>query len=465
MLRERYEKDKLFEAVASLRVQMEPELAQIDAILDDAKLFSLVKQDLERRYPKTKVTGRPSTPVEVILRMLVVKHLYGLSYRQTEYYTNDSMVLRLFTRLYYEQAPDSTTLVRWAKIIGPETLKAVNAEVTKIAASLKLTRGRKLRIDGTLVETNIHSPSDNSLLADGVRVLSRLIRRAKPLLEGEVAQVKAVFRDRTRSGKRLAREIASRSREGAERAKASYERLLAVTRASVRQAKVVLVHLGELGSSEAKGLADQLMVFVGRVEQVIRQTKRRVFEQEQVPAGEKLVSLFEPHTCIIKRGKAGKETEFGRKVWLDEVDGGLVSDWRLLPGNAPDQKQWRPSLDNHVRQFGKPPGQASADRGVYSPENEAYAWSLGVKRVILPQPGHKSKERCQYERQPWFQRGRHYHAGVEGRISVLKRKHKLGRCLNHGEEGLERWLGFGIIAANLAVIGRSLAKRAQARAV
>lgn len=464
MLRDRYEMDKLFESIASLTVEMEPKLAQIDAILDDDELFGLVKADLSRRYPKSTRTGRPSSPVEVILRLLVVKHLYGLSYEQTEQYVADSLVLRRFCRIYCQDVPDDTTLMRWAKQIRPQTLKALNARMMNIATSLRLTRGRKLRTDGTLVETNIHHPSDNSLLADGVRVLSRLIKRTKPVLEGSFEQTKGVFRDRTRSAKHLAREIASRSGQGVDKAKASYVRLLEVSEASLRQARVVLAGLGQSCSTKANTLAQRLESFVGRLQQVITQTKRRVLDKEQVPAQEKLVSLFEPHSCIIKRGKVGKETEFGRKVWLDEVDGGLVSAWRVLVGNAPDQKQWQPSLDSHLRQFGKAPQQASADRGVYSPDNETYAQALGVKRVILPQPGYKSQERCQYERQPWFRRGRRYHAGVEGRISVLKRKHKLGRCLSHGEEGLERWLGLGIITANLAVMGRSLTKRAQAKA-
>jgi IS5 family transposase len=225
----------------------------------------------------------------------------------------------------------------------------------------------------------------------------------------------------------------------------------------VAPARRVLASLRQRGSGKADALGDRLEGFISRVEQVIEQTKRRVLDGQTVAAKDKLVSLFEPHTCIIKRGKAAKPTEFGRKVWLDEVDGGLVSEWRVLEGNAPDQKQWQPSLDNHVEQFGRPPYQASADRGVYYPDNERYAEQIGVRRVILPQPGHKSEARCRYERQSWFRRGRHYHAGVEGRISVLKRRHKLGRCLNHGEVGMQRWVGLGIIAGNLAVMGRTLA--------
>ena len=210
----------------------------------------------------------------------------------------------------------------------------------------------------------------------------------------------------------------------------------------------------------AASLIQVLETFIPRVEQAVDQTVRRVFHEESVPAQEKIVSLFEPHTAVIRRGKPGKETEFGRKVWLDEVDGGIVSRWQVLEGNPSDSEQWEPAIKHHIERFGKPPYLASGDRGVYSPENENYARRRGVKRVILPRPGHKTEERRHYESRSWFKRGRRFHAGVEGRISVGKRKYGLDRCLDHGEDGFENWVGWGVIAGNLAVMGRALAAKA-----
>ena len=208
-------------------------------------------------------------------------------------------------------------------------------------------------------------------------------------------------------------------------------------------------------------LVEELETLLPNVEQVIDQTVRRVFEGESVPAAEKLVSLFEPHRDIICRKKPGKETEFGHKVWLDEVDGGIVTRWQILPGNPPEVRQWQPAIDHHIQQFGRPPNQASADRGLYSSDNETYATQQGVKRVILPRPGHKSEARRQHEAQPWFRRGRRFHAGVEGRISVLKRKHGLDRALYHGEDGFARWVGWGVIANNLTKVGAKVATSAR----
>jgi transposase, IS5 family len=207
------------------------------------------------------------------------------------------------------------------------------------------------------------------------------------------------------------------------------------------------------------GLADELERFEGLVERVVDQTKRRVLKGESVKAAEKLVSLFEPHTSIIRRGKAGKETEYGHKVWLEETEGGIISGYRVLEGNLADQDQLLPALEHHGQRFGKPPRLLAADRAVYSPDNERECQEQGIKRVCLPKPGKKSEQRQEHERQGWFRRGMRYRAGVEGRISVMKRRGYLGKCRDKGELGFGRWVGWGVLSANLSTIARVLATR------
>jgi transposase, IS5 family len=463
MLRDRYESDPAFWAVIEHQAfKMEPELAAIDKLLEDEVLYQLIKADLAQHRPKTLLTGRNSTPVEVLLRMLAAKRLYGFSYAETEQHVRDSLILRWFCRVYFNPVLDHSNLNKWALLIQPETLHAFNERVTALATSLKVTRGRKLRTDGTVVETNIRYPSDSSLLADGVRVLSRTLKRARSVVTTITDLAAVTFRDRSRSARYQARRIADTAAKRSEAARTSlkqqYQRLIKTTQASLAQARQVLPVLQTETSRQAERLVKTLETFMPRIEQVIQQTIQRVVAGQSVSAQDKLVSLFEPHTDIIRRQKLRKPTEFGHKIWLDEVEGGIVSDYRILQGNPPDHNQWRPSLDHHLKQFGKPPDQASADRALYSPDNEAYATQLGVKRVILPKPGHKSTHRRAHEHQPWFKRGRRFHAGIEGRISVLLRKHDLGRCLDHGQEGFGRWVGWGIIAGNLSVMGAALAK-------
>jgi IS5 family transposase len=464
MLRDRYEHDKFFNEIASRASEMEPVLVEIDRLLDDEVLYQMVKADMSQRYAHTPETGRPATPVEVVLRMLAVKHLYNLSYEQTERQVRDSLVLRQFCRVYFQEVPDDTTLLRWANQIQPETLVSFNQRLSQLAYTRKVTCGRKLRTDGTVVETNIGYPSDSKLLADGVRVISRSLKRLKGKLSAASGFAATLFRDRTRSARNQARRIQRRARQRSPQAKAAmrtaYQRLVEVTQATLRQAQTLVAHLQGQAEAQLASQVEQLAERLPQVEQVIHQTIRRVFAGESVPAPEKLVSLFEPHTDIIRRQKPGKETEFGHKVWLDEVEGGIVTRWEILAGNPADEHQWQPAIDHHIEQFGRPPHQASADRALYSPDNESYAAQQGVKRIILPKPGHKTEDRRLHEAQPWFRRGRRFHAGVEGRISVLKRKHGLARARYHGQEGFARWVGWGVIANNLTQVGIKVATAA-----
>jgi transposase, IS5 family len=461
MLRDRYDPLNLFALVPTLGFQLEPVLTQLDTLLEDDTLFHLVKADLAQRYPRTLVTGRPSTPVEVILRLLVVKHLYGWSYQQTEHWVADSLVLRQFTRIYAQPVPDATTLLRWAHRIQPATLHALLDHVVDLARQHRVTRGRKLRVDSTVVETNIHHPVDSGLIVDGVRLLGRLVRRAKSLVEGTVAEHAELFRQRMRSARHQLQQIVQTARrhgeDAADQMKEQYARLLAIGRQMVRQASAVEAHLHQQGDAAAQQIAERLAAVRPQVEQVLQQAQRRVLQGEQVPAGEKLVSLIEPHTAIIRKGKPGKPVEFGRVIWLAEVEGGIVSEYDVLPGNADDAGQVCPSLDQHRRQFGKPPDLLAGDRKTQTAANEAYAREQGVKRIVLPKAGWKRGARAAQERERWFKRGRNWRAGIEGRISGLKRQHKLKRCLYHGEAGMERWVGWGVIAHDLRTIARALA--------
>lgn len=459
MLREHYPIDKLFEEVLGYVPDLSPELVKIDSYLEDEKLYRMIKKDLSKRRPKTMKTGRNSTPVDVILRMLVVKRLYGYSYAETERHVSDSLRLRQFCRVYLNTVPDDTTLIRWANLIQPKTLEKFNQRITQLAIERKVTRGRKLRTDGTVVESNIRPPSDGRLLADSVRVLARSVSRGRSLLKAAKQEVLEGFEDFTQNAKGLARRIGETLRSKKEAAQVAgrqqYEKLLGQTRQTIDWAVQTQKQLQKQSQQKAKRLAETLNTFIPRARQVIEQATRRVLQGEQVPASEKIVSIFEEHTDIIRRGKEAKPVEYGHKIWLNEVEGGLVSHYRILDGNPSDEKQWRPSLKAHIATFFKPPVQASADRGLSSAPNEKLAHDLGIRYVVIPKRGYRSKARRKHEHKAWFVKGRHWHAGVEGRISVLKRAHGLGRCLNHGETGFQCWVGWGVIAGNLAVLGRT----------
>jgi IS5 family transposase len=196
------------------------------------------------------------------------------------------------------------------------------------------------------------------------------------------------------------------------------------------------------------------------VEQGSEQARRRVLLGEAVPAKEKLLSLFETHTQVITRHKAGKKVEFGRKVWLEETEGGIVTGYVVLEeGGGTDQPYLEAALDRHQERFGHPPSLLAGDRGVSSPENEQLAKQRGVKRVVLPASGKVSAARRAQERERWFRRGFNFRAGMEGRIHVLKRDFGLARCRYRGEAGMERWVGWGVLTHNLRQIARQQGAR------
>lgn len=464
MIVDRYDPVNLFAFVPKLEADFEPELRQLDHLLEDDAILQQVKADLARRYPHSLTRGRHSTPVEALLRLPVVKRLYSWSYAETEHFVGDSLVLRQFCRLYLQPVPDDTTLIRWANLIGPDTLQAINDRVVELAKQLTVTRGRKLRVDRTVVETNIHYPTDSALVGDGVRVISRLLHQAKTVLGNGSELGKRVFRSRTRSVRRIAQQLHRVARrkgeEAAEELKQAYSKLLDIAQASRKQAARVREALQEQGSKQAKRIREQLDQFLPLVDQAIEQAARRVLHAERVAAKEKLLSLHEPHTQVIRRHKAGKPTEFGRKLWLGEVEGGIISEFRLLEDSGGlDHPELPASLEGHQQRFGRPPNLLAGDRGVFSEDNEALARELKIQQIVLPKTGRVSKARQAEERQRWFRRGFRFRAGIEGRIRVLKRDFGLARCLDHGEAGMGRWVGWGIVTANLAKIAQTQAAR------
>jgi transposase, IS5 family len=470
MLRDRYPAVDLFALVPALAPAFEPVLARLDTLLDDDALFRAVKADLARRRPRTRSTGRSSTPVEVILRLLIVKRLYGWSYAETEHFVSDSLTLRQFCRVGIERVPDDTTLLRWAALLQPETLQTLLDHVVALARQLRVTRGRKLRVDSTVVQTAIHHPTDSSLLVDGVRTLGRLIRRARPAVADQLSAAHDAFRTRTRSARRHLQTIHRLARRKGEAAavaqREAYGKLCRLARQVVRQAERVQAALTTTADPmprptmhAVERMRGDLARVLPLVHRVIAQAERRTLRGEAVPAAEKVVSLVEPHTAIITRHKAGHTVEFGRKLWLAEVDGGIITEVQVLEGAPPDSAQVLPSLARHRRQFGRPPDLFTGDRGCSTPAVQQEVAAAGVRRVALPHTGRATPASQERERQPWFRRGYRWRAGIEGRIGVLQQRYGMARCPDHGDAGIKRWAYFGVLTANLVTIARATAGR------
>ncbi|MBI2861860.1 MAG: ISNCY family transposase [Chloroflexi bacterium] len=418
-------------------------LDPLDALLEDSELVGLVRQRLATRHPLSARTGRPSIAPDRLLRCCVAKHLKGWSFRELEREVRSNIVYRRFTRFDADPTPDFTTFSRTFALLGPEVTQEIHKRVVAMARHERVAPGRKLRSDTTVVETNVHYPTDSALLGDGIRVLTRSLKRiAEECRPGAVAVV-----DHARSAKRRLLEISraakSQTEASKKRLRESYRKLLELTRGVVQQTRGVLAEL-QAGRLPVVGSLlrvvvneSQLRHFMPLVEKVVAQTKERVFEGNRHVQG-KVLSLFEPHTQPIRKGKAHKPTEFGRLVRIDEVENGIVSQYEILEGNPADTNAWNPALEQHQANFDRPPEMATGDRGYSSAKNERDAKALGVKKVALPGRGRLSKARAQLQKERWFQRALRWRAGIEATISTLKHPFSMVRATYKGEEGFER---------------------------
>ncbi len=292
----RYAPEDVFAPVPELAGQTDPELKALDVLLDDDELFQQVKADLARRFAHTADRGRHSTPVEAILRLLLVKHLHNWSFQETEERVADSLVLRWFSRVYFRRVPDDTTLIRWSQLIRPETLETLIERVVQLAVQARVTSGRKLRVDATCVPTTIHHPTDSGLLVDSVRVLSRIMQRAKPVLAQTRNDAAELCQSHLRSARRIAQALHRRLwRKGEEKLSEQrelYQHLVQTTEEVVHQSERVSQALRRRSEQIAQSLREQVQQFLPLVRRVITQTHTRVLEGKQVAkAGEGPESL------------------------------------------------------------------------------------------------------------------------------------------------------------------------------
>jgi IS5 family transposase len=332
------------------------------------------------------------------------------------------------------------------------SFEQLHRQVLEVAKRAGVTHGRRFRIDTTVVETNVHYPTDSSLLQDGVRVLTRTMQRAGASL-GDVTAV----RDRLRSIARRCLAIRRQSRTPATRPElvTSYRRLMATTRAAVRDASTMIRRIGHRLRTVARERRPMLQRAQQRlqamrplVQRILTQTRARLLGGDTHVA-DKVMSVFEPHTEGIRKGKIAKPTEFGKLVTIQEAEHQIITAYEVHAQRPADVTLWVPALERHQQIFGRAPDLAAGDRGFASAANEQATYARGVRRVILPRPGRKTAERRAFERQRWFRRGQRWRVGCEGRISVIKRRHGLRRCRYRGADGMSRWVGLGVIANNL----------------
>ena len=445
-------------------IELEPMLKAIANFLDQQRdIIHRVRRDLERGL-KNRKTGRRGLTPQQVLRSLILARVKNWDYRELRERIADGYTLRHFTQFNSQRVPKHDAFNRAVNRLRPTTLEAINQATIHAAVELGLEDGKKLRVDTTVVETDIHHPTDNTLLWDSVRVLTRLVRKLDAVLPAGVG----LFTNRTRAARRRMQEIQRMTpTERHRRQVRTYRALIRVTEQVVTEARAVVQRTGRVRglslitqAAAVDALRREITRHCELATRVVSQASRRVLQGEQVSTEEKLYSIFETHTDLIKRGKVLKPVEFGHKVFLAESGRGLVTQYRVLSGNPADQVHVRPSLDRHNAIFHTVPHLYSSDRGFFNEENLQTCRTAGVTLPCIPQSGgQRSPEREAFEKSRAFKQGQRFRAGIEGRISVLFRGRGMKRALVEGATHFELFVGAAVLANNLMVIAELLRRK------
>ena len=434
-----------------MRSAVAKELKAISDILDATpSVTERVFHDLV--HARRTDTGRKGMTAEQALRCAILKQYRELSYEELAFHLEDSDAFRSFARLEMGQYPSKSVLQENIKAITEATWEAIHRDVLAYAAKEKIEHGRTVRVDSTAVETDIHHPTDSTLLADGVRIITRWLAEGTGLTPQPVYQ----YSDHTRVVKKRVMTILN-ARKDTVRQKA-YRDLLHYARLVKAYAESAIPELASYQGHDltdtfaAHELARRLERAVRILGKVIDQTERRVLKGERVPASEKIVSFFEDHTDIIVKG--GRDTEYGHKIFLSGGASTMILGCLICRGNPTDSDQYRSLLDQHKEWYGRMPRQVTADGGFASKENLAYAHACGVKDAVFARK--RGLSILDMAKSTWvYKKLRNFRAGIEAGISALKRAFGLDRCTWSGWEGFKRYVWSSIVSYNLLVLART----------
>lgn len=441
--------------------RLSPELQAIDALLDDARFLT----PFVARFPSKR--GRQTIPMETYLRLMYLKMRYQLGYETLVAEVTDSVGWRRFCRISLSgRVPEASTLIKLTNGPCQGLAQEVHDALIQKLTDRKILRGRKVRVDTTVVEADIHYPTDAQLLADGVRVVTRTVVQLQRL----GAEIGGKFRNAGRSvkkrllslGKGLKQDDGAKKQ--ATRSSVTTE-ILAITERMVRRARraqeQVAAWVQKQGESVPRQVTrrlTELVTWLERTDRVITQTKQVLGGDVHIK--DRLISLFDPDARPIKKGNLRRPTEFGYKVCVTDEDRGFVTDYEVTSGNPADTTVLVPAIERHMQRVGTVPKEVATDRGMARPTNETALQKLGVEHCSLPKTGPKTPAEQTKERSHCFRRLQRFRAGGEGRISLLKRKYGWRRSRLRGLDRVKTWVGWGAIAHNLAKYGQMQATQA-----
>jgi IS5 family transposase len=399
---------------------------------------------------------------DTILRIALCQIIEGASLRQVVIRIDDSGFLRRFVRIYNGPMIDFTAYCKLRNCIRPETWKKVNDILARAAARESRIEGDKLRIDTTAVETNIHWPTDSSLCWDTYRTLGRLIERIREFDPAVVGDRRVLLRKVKRLQQKIARK-ASKNARSAEALEPLFIRLFGLVENILQWSSDIVESLapkiarhryGPVVQATMEACLSDLVHFRGLGKRVLDQARRRIMDHEKVPNEEKIFSIFEPHTELLKRGKAGKPIEFGHMIQIQQVQAKFITDYEVFDKKPVEYKLLDSSIKHHKALFGKHPDQLSADKGYYESMEQITRLEKIIEVVAINKKGNRTPAETERETDPAFRHAQRFRAGVEGTISFLKRVLGLARCYSKGWQHYAAMVGATVLAHNLLILAR-----------
>lgn len=426
--------------------KLSKELMVVDGLLNDPRIMRPFREKFGIKI------GRSTVPVSAYLRMMYLKERYQFGYESLAQEITDNIKWRRFCQIPLDKrVPHPTTLIKLTQKYGPAIIESVNRQLLNQLITKKILKGKKMRMDTTVIESNIHYPTDAGLLSDSVRKITKIVKEIKK--QGHATKIR--FRDRTRTVKRtilkLCKNLRKKATSKKESIKEQTKKLLKITKDVLKQAKDVANDTAQAAKEDffdgIKALFDDLNKFTDIADRIQGQTEN-VLENKGGAIKSRVVSIFDTTARPIKKGKLGVKVEFGNKVIVQDTAQGIITGYQVLEENPSDTDLVDEAIENHIAVFDKPPEEVATDRGFSSAENEAKLKET-IKRVSMPKRGKIDEKRKQYQKQHWFRRLQRFRAGGEAKISLLKRKFGLRRSRLRGHRGIKIHVGWGILTHNL----------------
>jgi transposase, IS5 family len=415
--------------------KLDEELKKVDELLSDGQLLKPFEEAFDPSL------GRPGTAVGIYLRMMYLKFRWGLSYEEVEREVRERLPWRYFCRLsLMDPVPDATTLIKLNQRFGEDRITGLNKHLVKQLLKTRSIKPRRIRIDSTTLEAHISYPNDVAVIHQAVKSLTRTAASLGRKITSHVRATKRALFSWSQTAK-------SNPRERKEKGRKILNKVAKLAKHTLEQSDKALRSLKDSASDDSAKLKQKFFEQIELAETILSQTEHKLQGQKSIP--ERIVSFHDPQVRPIRKGKLNKAVEFGRTLQLMQDSSGVIIHYEVYRGHPNDSTELLSLVGKAKTRLGIKPKELAADRGYYSADNLEKLGKAGFKKIGIPKVGRLSKTEKTHQRKTWFRQLQRFRCGIEGSISMLKRKFGLGRVLAKGSAGTAVWTGLAIFAFNL----------------